>query len=438
MPIRSALPETRSPGRRPRTLVALATVLVIAGCSAGSVGTPRASPTPTFSASPTVSPSVSPSAPASPTASVPPGGRWEAVGSMAVARGAFHALPLLDGRVLVLGNDEVPGGPTESSTRAELYDPATRSWSAAARLPIAREGFVAIRLADGRVLVAGGVVAGGGYTADSRLFDPSSGSWSATGVLTVPRFNARAAVLADGRVLVVGGAVGATATSELFDPASGRWTRTGSLPVPYGDSVDRIIALPDGNAVLLGSGIYRYSVASDTWRSIGHAFWYNARSVLLADGRVLIAGSATALDGAPLADAWLLDPAPGTVRAAAPLPSPQTATAAVRLADGRVLLAGGVDRLIYLPSGTPDPSHDIDWTTTGVPHLTDRTLIYDPVTDRWSVGAALPTARRGGQAVLLGDGTVLLAGGFGSWPPDSTDDSGTTPTATAVLYIPSR
>jgi hypothetical protein len=69
---------------------------------------------------------------------------------MSVAYFGGTATLLLDGRVLVAG-----GG--SNGTSAELYDPATGTWSPTGSMSVGRAGFTATRLADGRVLVAGGL-----------------------------------------------------------------------------------------------------------------------------------------------------------------------------------------------------------------------------------------------------------------------------------------
>ena len=70
---------------------------------------------------------------------------WTATASMSTARATPTATALSDGRILVVGG-----------ATAELYDPATGGWSPAGTLSQPRSGyFVAVRLADGRVPVAG-------------------------------------------------------------------------------------------------------------------------------------------------------------------------------------------------------------------------------------------------------------------------------------------
>ena len=74
----------------------------------------------------------------------------------------------------LLPSDEVlvAGGNDPPTATAELYDPASGTWSQTASLNTARDYHTATRLADGSVLVAGGF--GGGITvlASAELFRP--------------------------------------------------------------------------------------------------------------------------------------------------------------------------------------------------------------------------------------------------------------------------
>ena len=82
------------------------------------------------------------------------------------------------------------------------------------------------------VLVAGGFDSTGIASASAELYDPASGTWTATGSLNTARDCHTATLLQNGMVLVAGGFdsnVNAFASAELYDPASGTWTATGSL-----------------------------------------------------------------------------------------------------------------------------------------------------------------------------------------------------------------
>ncbi len=94
-----------------------------------------------------------------------------------------------------------------------------------------RQDHVAVRLANGRVLVAGGTDDGLVPLKTVEVYNPATGQWQANTSMGLPRAFAKATLLDDDRVLVVGdGAAGdAPLTAEIFDYDSGIWTTVGSL-----------------------------------------------------------------------------------------------------------------------------------------------------------------------------------------------------------------
>ena len=168
---------------------------------------------------------------------------------------------LLDGRILVTGGlIQDPTLPQRVLRGAWLYNPTSDNWAATGSMLSAREGHVAVTLADGRVLVAQGggavQVVGQGPTA-GELYDPATGKFTATGsVVHSSRDMASAVRLNDGRVLVAGGDdfEGDTATlgtAEIYDPGTGKFTAT----QPIGTELARgttATLLQDGEVLLTG------------------------------------------------------------------------------------------------------------------------------------------------------------------------------------------
>ena len=87
---------------------------------------------------------------------------------------------------------------------AELYDPATNTWSLAQAMNAARENQTATLLPNGLVLVAGGDQ-GTTALASAELYDAVSDTWSDAGSLVTGRENHSANLLPNGDVLVAGG-----------------------------------------------------------------------------------------------------------------------------------------------------------------------------------------------------------------------------------------
>ena len=135
-------------------------------------------------------------------------GSWTATGPMINDHWLHTATLLVDGRVLVTGGVTEEVATDATGTAAEIYDPIAGSWTATGSLISGRWEHTATRLLDGRVLVTGGnnIDDVDGALASAELYDPATGTWTATGSMTRGRYGHTATLMPDGRVLVAGGA----------------------------------------------------------------------------------------------------------------------------------------------------------------------------------------------------------------------------------------
>ena len=132
-------------------------------------------------------------------------GTWTRAAAMSEARWGHTATPLADGRILVVGG---VGIEDRSLASAEIYDPATDRWAVTGAMSEARDGHTATPLADGRILAIGGVGANGEALASVEIYDSTTGQWSLMESMDRPRAKHTATLLRDGRVMVVGGNYG--------------------------------------------------------------------------------------------------------------------------------------------------------------------------------------------------------------------------------------
>jgi hypothetical protein len=129
---------------------------------------------------------------------------------LSVERRGHTATLLQDGRVLIVGGDNLTG----VISQAEIVDPASQTSSLAGSTNNARTDHTATRLSDGRVLVIGGRGQNGALTS-TEFYDPTTASFTAGPTMTIPRSGHTATVLANGNILIAGGDVSGRA--EIFN-----------------------------------------------------------------------------------------------------------------------------------------------------------------------------------------------------------------------------
>jgi hypothetical protein len=148
----------------------------------------------------------------------PATGTFSVTGSMTTGRYAHTATLLSNGKVLIAGGHS--GGASLAS--AELYDPATGTFSVTGSMSTARGAPTATLLPNAKVLIAGGAAivggGGGGELASAELYDPATGTFTATGSMSTARDHHTATLLPNAKVLIAGGYSGreSLASAELY------------------------------------------------------------------------------------------------------------------------------------------------------------------------------------------------------------------------------
>jgi Galactose oxidase, central domain len=340
--------------------------------------------------------------------------------AMTTPRANAAAIRLHDGRVLICGGTATGqvGGILAS---AELYDPAARTFAATGSMTVPRAGQTITMLHDGRVLLTGGVKNVGfrSELASAEIYDPASGTFSATGSMSVPREGHTATLLRDGRVLVVGGSDNGTHTldtAEVYDPSIGAFSRAGHLNQPR---VAHVAALLGTGKVLIAGGgrggmpggyisydtAELYNPSTRTFSPMLARMHYDrvgAAAVRLNDGRVLIVGGKsgkvmvgmrTLAGMAPLNTAEIYDPEAGVFVATGNMSAPHYLATATMLNNGNVLVVGGYT--IQGPAVVGMRDAEVFLTESNVFSHVGQTHV----------------ARLTNTATLLNDGEVLIAGG---------------------------
>ncbi|RYD28447.1 MAG: hypothetical protein EOP86_23075, partial [Verrucomicrobiaceae bacterium] len=375
---------------------------------------------------------------------------------------------LRTGKVLINGGRSADGAALAS---AELYDPATGTWTLTGSMATARRHHTATLMQHGTVMVVGGSADDDGTVSfdTTEIYNPATGAWTDAGLITQARsFHTATAI--EGAVYVVGGISDGVYNTVLeyhqlyFEQThNGRWEVSGIGPGSSDRARKFHTATPMPNHELLVTGGVRNVTLATARLMVG----YNqpvpgslsiARSehtaTMLPDGRVLAAGGLSS-EGAAIAEAETYTKASGKWTATGGMKAARAGHTATLLPGGRVLFAGGYSAdgalsscELYTAAATP-------WAETAPLNLgrerPSSTLLpdgavlvagganryyaavgdaqlYNPVSDIWtSVPGFSPRASH--SAVLLPDGRVMVAGGFTDW-------DGLVMTNTTILFDP--
>lgn len=329
---------------------------------------------------------------------------WNAASSMPTSRFGAGAAKLQSSKVLVVGGYSFLSG---FVTEADVYDPATESWTITTPLPLAHR-LSATTLDSGEVLVVGDDTFGT-LSPSAFLYEEASATWKPTAPPSQVRYSPAVTLLTSGDVLMAGGydghccsgPAGTFNTAELYIGSSNSWTPTAAMAETR--MLHTATFLQSGK-VLVAGGLIRdpatprssaeiYDPAAHTWSRTESMATprFSHTATLLPSGKVLVTGGFSIFSTA-LASAEIYDPVRRAWSPTAPMSVARGSHTATLLPSGEVLVTGGENDSVELNSSE----------------------IYDPASGAWSDGGRMINARKQHTATLLTSGVVLVAGGVGA------------------------
>lgn len=366
-----------------------------------------------------------------------PSHQWtvQETGSLSQDRELHTATVLSDGKVLIIGGETIGHSVIPATVAlAELYDPASRTFTPAGSLNIPRFLHDAILLPSGKVLVVGGagLNSGNGYpVSEIEAWDPTTKTFSVVGSTLVPRPGCRLFLRQDGKVQIVGGyddnalITMSDFSTEIYDPA----TQTEQLDFQLVTFEQNATLIPlDPSHFLLTGG----ENGNGGWHQLDTAYEYvtdgstpnpsqggtmpypftRGAGVNLSNGSVFVAGGTTnsvpigiQASGNVLAEGLLIDYGK-TPSAIVPVPllEARTGHQAIRFPDGTVGLVAGE-------------------TFTGSVNsqfLSDIEVVDVAKRQSHILSATLKYPRSNHTVTPLGDGSFLITGGYDYVPTNYT------------------
>ena len=307
---------------------------------------------------------------------------WHLVRPLDVGLQDVRVSLLPDGNVLVFAlrkphGEESPFWPlrladTEDDTplphhRVFVLDVDSLTMSEVSEATVPRLSPTFIQLADGRILVAGGVAMqleegrfGLPPSTAVEIYDPVSNTWKMAAPLggglvdevlgpdgdpSFQWFQSHR----DGAIMAIGGRIDSSDNRGeivFYDPAEDSWESVNEFSLDYSDRPWGAVQAPSGQFYLLFEDrIEIYDPTLNEW-----SFTYGPRGVpvdastdFLPDGRLFLAGGATTHDSSlPRGTTEIYDPATGLWGSGPDLGKTRSSHSATVLANGNVLLHSGI------------------------------------------------------------------------------------------------
>jgi N-acetylneuraminic acid mutarotase len=274
---------------------------------------------------------------------------WTTMEPMPTARSSL-GVAVVDGKIYAMGG-------SYGSNGVEEYDPVTNTWSTKTPMPTPRILF-GIAVVENKIYVIGGDsgnwTAGETLTNVNQVYDPAIDTWETRTSMPTKRLGLSASVV-DGKIYLIGGRIGeptyaGVSATEVYDPSTDTWTTVDSIPTPVSYHASAVV----GNKIYIMGGSTRNTVGVNLTQI------YDPETDTWSSGASLPIG----VDGA-----------------AAGVTAGDTATQRIFVIGGK----RGLDAV-------------------------NLNQVYDPKTDTWVSGPAMPTARYGLGVAVVDNGLYAIGG----------------------------
>ncbi len=326
-------------------------------------------------------------------------GEWAAPIDWPVVAVHLHLLP--SGQVLSWGRIGDPW----------MWDPATGVFTT---FPAPSNVFCSGHtfLPDGRLLVAGGHITDNHGLPDANLFDAATRAWTAVAPMSKGRWYPTSTTLPNGEVVTVAGDDQAGIEASIPEVWTGsRWRALPGADRAFG-YYPRLFVAPNGLVFLAGqlqNSFYLDPAGPGSWTPVATTNYGQREygsAVMYRPGKVLIVGGSNLSSGPPTNTAEVIDlgEAVPAWQYTGSMAQARRQLNATLLPDGRVLATGGTSS-----PGFTDPA--------GAVHAAE---VWDPDSGNWTIWASNQVTRVYHSAtLLLPDARILHAG--------SGDDGGEIP-----------
>jgi hypothetical protein len=253
-------------------------------------------------------------------------------------------------------------------------------------------------LPDGRLLVNGGHISDLHGLPDANLFDPATMSWSSRPAMAKGRWYPTTTTMANGEAVTVSGTDQRAAIVSVPEV----WTGSGWRPLSSAGrslpNYPRTFLAPNGKLFYAGENrmsAYLSTSGTGSWSNVGDRRYgvrdYGA-AVMYLPGKILYVGGGRTTNTAEIID--LTRPAPSWEWTGSMAHKRRHLNATI-LADGQVLVTGGTSGTAFSDEGS-------------AVHVAE---LWDPGTGRWTAMASSSVSRvYHSTSLLLRDGRVLHTG----------------------------